>query len=86
MSNLVIYNARLVDENTDAYGAVLLANGKILSICKTDYCTESSAVKIADGIFSDVSSVDPALCLRRLTLRPLAFRRRARRLPWCGAQ
>ena len=58
MSNLVIYNARLVDENTDAYGAVLLSNGKILSICKTDYCTESSAVKIADGIFSDVSSVE----------------------------
>ena len=57
MSNLVIYNARLVDENTDAYGALLVANGKILSVCKSDFCTEASAVKLADGIFSD--SADP---------------------------
>ena len=58
MSNLVIYNARLVDEFTDAYGALLVSKGKIHSVCKSDFCTEESAVKLAEGIFSDDEPVE----------------------------
>ena len=57
MANLVIYNARLVDESTDAFGAVLVTNGKILSVCKTDCCSEAGVAKLAEGIFA--SSKDP---------------------------
>ena len=70
MSNLVIYNARLVDEVTDSFGALLVSNGKILSVCKSDFCTEESAVKLAEGIFSDDAEPVELIDAKGLVLEP----------------
>lgn len=70
MSNLVIYNARLVDENTDSFGALLVSKGKILSVCKSDFCTEESAVRLADSIFSSSDEAVELFDARGLVIEP----------------
>ncbi|MCR5253050.1 MAG: dihydroorotase [Treponema sp.] len=70
MPNLVIYNARLVDEHTDAFGAVLISNGKILSVFKTDLCTEESAVQLAEGVFASCDEPVELVDAKGLVLAP----------------
>lgn len=70
MSDLIIYNARLVDENTDSFGAILVTNGKILAVCKSDFCTEESAVQLANGIFSPSKEPVELIDAKGLVLAP----------------
>ena len=70
MAKLVIYNARLVDENTDSFGALLVSNGKILAVCKSDFCTEESAASLAEGIFSGDDEPVELFDAKELVLEP----------------
>ena len=52
MNKTCFYNARLVDANTDTFGFLLVAEGKIATVIAGDFSAES-AKKLAESFFSD---------------------------------
>lgn len=52
MNKTCFYNARLVDANTDTFGILLVAEGKIAAVIAGDFSAES-AKKLAESFFSD---------------------------------
>lgn len=51
MNKTCFYNARLVDANTDTFGILLVAEGKIAAVIAGDFSAES-AKKLAESFFS----------------------------------
>ena len=51
MNKTCFYNARLVDANTDTFGILLVAEGKIAAVIAGDFSAES-AKKLAGSVFS----------------------------------
>lgn len=55
---LIIYNARLVDKNTDCNGAILSVNGKIHTVFHGDFSNKEDILKIAEITLNQNYSAD----------------------------